>query len=93
MRNLDNYILSLHNDAYAAQNGDVHVLSSFGVPFGEVGEEDDRKLLLDTESLKQQVEIVLKASSKLAVVGWYVMLYCTVYAPLNVYSGMPRTPP
>lgn len=42
------------------------MFSSFGVPFGEV----EGKLLLDTDSLRQQIDIVVKANPKLSVVGW-----------------------
>ena len=52
-----------------AQTGHVNVLSSFGVPFGEV----EGKLLLDTDSLRQQLEIVVKAQPRLQVVGWWVL--------------------
>merc|ERR1711939_235397 len=47
--------------------GQVQVLSAFGVPFGEV----EGRLLLDTDALRQQLDIVVKASPKLSVVGWY----------------------
>lgn len=50
-----------------SETGHVNVLSSFGVPFGEV----EGKLLLDTDSLRQQLEIVVKAQPRLQVVGWY----------------------
>jgi hypothetical protein len=53
----------------ARQNGNVNILSSFGVPFGEV----EGKLLLDTDSLRQQLDIVVKAQPKLRVVGWCVI--------------------
>lgn len=49
-----------------SQAGEVNVYSSFGVPFGEV----EGKLLLDTDSLRQQIDIVVKANPKLSVVGW-----------------------
>lgn len=45
----------------------MNIASSFGVPFGQV----DGKLLLDTDSLRQQLDIVVKAAPALGVVGWY----------------------
>lgn len=49
------------------ETGEIKVLSSFGVPFGEV----EGKLLLDTDSLRAQLDIVVRAQPKLSVVGWY----------------------